>query len=134
MDKIIWELPLKTISEANCSQHWTVKSKRHKQQQFFVRALFNRQQNPISLPCCVKMIRLGSRLLDAEENLPMAFKWVKDEISACLIPEKRKFYKDKKGKLREIKGRADDDPRIKWQYGQEKAATQGIRIEITTLP
>lgn len=70
-------------------------------------------------------------LLDEEDNLRMAFKWIKDEISVCLVPEKRTYYTDKKGKLREVKGRADDDKRIKWEYGQEKARKLGIRIEIS---
>lgn len=133
MNKIIWELPLKTVSEANSSEHWSVSSKRHRQQQFFVRSLFKHEATAISLPCCVKMVRVGPRYLDAEDNLPMAFKWIKDEISVCMLPEHRKFYKDKKNKIKEIKGRADDDKRIKWEYAQEKGKT-GIRIEITMLP
>ena len=131
MTKIIWELPLETVSEANCSEHWAKKSRRHRQQQFFIRLLFNGLERPISLPCCVKMIRVGPRHLDEKENLPMAFKWIADEISECLIPEKVTTYLDKKGKLRRVKGRADDSPLIQWEYAQEKGKTKGIRIEIT---
>ena len=36
MKKITWNLRIKTVSEANCTQHWTKKSKRHKLQQFFI--------------------------------------------------------------------------------------------------
>lgn len=128
--KITWELPIKTVSESNCCEHWTKKAKRHKQQQYFIWLLFNSEETHIELPCTVKMIRLGPKYLDAEDNLPMAFKWIKDEISECLIPEKRKSFINKKGKIQQIKGRADSDPRIKWEYGQEKAKTLGIRIEI----
>lgn len=133
MNKISWFLPIKTVSEANRSEHWTKSSKRHKQHQFFVRQLFMAHKPHIELPCRVEMIRIGPRYLDREENLPMAFKWIKDEISACLLPDKRKFYIDKKGKKRELKGRCDDDPSIKWLYDQEKGVIPGIRIEIDCL-
>jgi hypothetical protein len=131
MQKIIWEIALKTVSEANCSEHWRTKSKRHNLQQFFVRKLFDTLESPIKLPCCVKMIRVGGRVLDEEDNLRMALKWIKDEISVCLIPELRKYYSNAKGQQCEIKGRADDDKRIKWEYGQQKGKVLGIRIEIT---
>jgi len=132
MTKIVWEIPLKTVSEANSSEHWSVSSKRHRQQQFFVRALFHGLDEQIPVPCKVTLTRLNSRSLDDDDNLPMAFKWIKDEISECIFPEKRMFYV-KKGKARPIKGRADDDPRIKWVFAQEKSKTLGIRIEIETL-
>ncbi|MEK6878313.1 MAG: hypothetical protein AABY22_01825 [Nanoarchaeota archaeon] len=76
------------------------------------------------------MTRLSSRFLDADDNLRMAFKFVKDEISECIFPEKRKSYMSKKGKLVPIKGRLDETPLIKWEYGQEKSKILGIRIEI----
>lgn len=116
---IIWEIALKTVSEANCTQHWTKKSKRHRQQQFFIRELFRRESVKIALPCDVKMIRRASRTLDSD-NLVSAFKWIRDEISECLIPS------TKKGK-----GRADSDERIAWIYDQEKSVKLGIRIEIS---
>lgn len=75
------------------------------------------------------MTRLSPRLLD-DDNLRSAFKWIRDEISVCLIPEKRTTYIDKNGKVREVKGRADDDERICWAYKQEKAKRQGIRLSI----
>jgi len=117
MTIISWELPLKTVSEANSSEHWSKKAKRHRVQAFFVRMAFHTLKSPISLPCCVKMTRLGGRGLDAKDNLPMAFKYVADAIADQLIPGLRP-------------GMADDDPRITWEYAQEKAKKQGIRIEI----
>lgn len=129
IEKIIWELPLKTISESNKSEHWIKSSKRHKTQQFFIRALFRREAKEIPMPCTVTMTRISSRFLDCEENLPMAFKWIKDEIGACLFPEKVVIYKKRSGKYAINKGHADSDPRIKWKYAQEKGKQQGIRIE-----
>ncbi len=152
MNKIMWELPLKTVSESNRSEHWTVSSKRHKHQQFFIRCLFNQKEGKTSFPfnqeerktffpCVIKMTRLSSRFLDSEENLPMAFKWIKDEIGACLFPEKVVNYEVKKkviseGKVKfklirvKNKGHADSSPLVTWQYAQEKSKTMGVRIEI----
>jgi hypothetical protein len=136
--KIVWTLPLKTVSESNKAEHWTKSSKRHRQQQFFVRQLFKGLVDSIKLPAMVIMIRIGPRSLDKEENLPMAFKWIKDEIGACLFPEKVVIVRKKKknGGFAIItnKGFADSDPRITWKYGQEKGKIQGIRIEIEPMP
>ena len=130
MPKIKWELPLKTISESNRSEHWTKSSKRHKQQQFFIRALFNREGQEIPIPCTITLTRISPRLLDCEDNLPIAFKWIKDEIGACLFPEKVVVYKKKSGKYAINKGHADSDDRVTWKYAQEKGKLLGIRIEI----
>ena len=131
MDKIVWEIPLKTVSEANSSEHWTVSSKRHRQQQFFVRALFHGLKDPVPVPCTVKLTRLNSRALD-DDNLISSMKWIRDEVSECVFPEKRTSYV-KNGRIITIKGRADCDPRIKWEYAQEKSPRMGIRIEIEPI-
>lgn len=133
MKKIEWEIALKTISESNTTEHWTKSSKRHRQQQFFIRELFKNETAEIPIPCVVKMTRLGPRFLDADDNLRMAFKWIKDEISECVFPEKCGTYIDKKGKVRQIKGRADDSPLIVWEYAQEKSKSLGVRIEIRDM-
>lgn len=129
--KISWEINIKTVSEANSSEHWKKKSERHRSQQFFVRQSYMKHVHDLTLPCEVTLTRLSSRKLDKDENLPMSFKWIKDEISECIFPEKRKYYIAKNGKMRHIKGRADDNPQVKWHYAQEKASIQGIRIEIS---
>ncbi len=123
------ELPIKTVSEANSSEHWTKKAERHKYQQYLLNWGFRPYKNSIQLPCIVKLIRLSPRTLD-DDNLRTAFKYVRDEISEILIPEKKKYYLSKQGRAVPIKGRADDDPRIKWEYDQEKCKIQAIRIEI----
>ncbi len=130
MTKISWELPIKTVSEANCSEHWTKKSRRHRQQQHFVRLSYLSHVKEISLPCHVTMTRLATRMLDKEDNLPMSMKWIKDELAECIIQPKEQVYKDKKGKMRVLKGRCDDDPRIIWHYAQEKNPICSVRIEI----
>ncbi len=130
---IRWEIPLKTISEGNTSEHWSTSSRRHKQQQFFIRLLFNQDHETIALPCEVTLTRISSRMLDSEENLPMAFKWIKDEIGANLFPEKVVTYKKKNGSYAKNKGHADSDPQVTWKYAQEKGKIQGIRIEIRPI-
>jgi hypothetical protein len=133
MTKITWCLPLKTCDETNAYEHHAVKSKRHRQQQFFVRKLFMHEKTVINLPCTVTFIRLGPRFMDEEDNLRMAFKWIKDQVGACLFPEKSVVYVTKKGQVRENKGHADGDKRVTWKYGQEKATRLSIKIEIEFL-
>lgn len=129
MTKIVWEIPLKTVSEANCTEHWRIKSQRHKCQQFLIRQLFKHEAQEIPFPCEVKMVRLGPKFLDSD-NLGMAFKWIRDELSECLIPYE-KFVIKANGARFKLKGRVDSDPRILWSYDQLKTKIQGIRIEIS---
>ena len=138
--KIKWQIPLKTVSESNSNEHWLKKAKRHTQQQFFIKQLFKSLNKPIYLPCMITLTRIGPRVLDIEENLPMAFKWIKDEIGACIFPERVVEYVQKRkrnGKVylshRTNKGHADSDPRIKWTYAQEKGKILAIRIEIEPM-
>lgn len=127
-EKIVWEIPLKTVSESNCSENRWDKSRRHRQQQFFIRVLFNQETREISVPCTITMTRIGPRFLD-DDNLPMSMKWIRDEIGASLFPERVTTYKKKNGAYATNKGHADSDPRIKWKYMQEKGPRQAIRIE-----
>ena len=129
MTKITWILPIKTVSEINCTEHWTKKHKRHKQQQFFVRQLFKHEAIEISLPCHVKLTRLAPRMIDSD-NMPTSIKFVQDEI-AELLTGKGGFYVTKKGLIKAIKGHAESDKRITWEYAQEKYKTQAVRIEIS---
>ena len=118
------ELPILTVSEANSNEHWHKKGKRHTAQQWAIKAEFSSLIVP--LPCMVKLSRISPRVLDIQQNLPMAFKWIVDQLAECIIRnnEPNKPYKGA--------GRYDDDPRIKWDYAQEKGKPQRIRIEIFT--
>ena len=130
MVKIVWELPIHTVSEANKKEHWTKAARRHQQQQFLVRHAFLRAGCSILFPCTVKLIRIGGRFLDKDDNLRMAFKWIKDELADCLFPDARRTYVDKKGIVRSLKGRSDDNPTVTWEYDQEKGKRCSIRVEI----
>lgn len=134
--KIEFEVAIKTVSEANCSEHWTKKAKRRKQQHFFVRQAFNLSSQNMNLSSqnmnfgfTVTLTRLSPRFLD-DDNLISAFKGIRDELAECLIPESSKSYLTHKGTFKAIKGRADGDSRIKWCYAQEKRSKQGIRVKI----
>jgi hypothetical protein len=126
-----FELDLKTVSEANSSEHWSKSSKRHNFQQLLIARAFASLDSPIELPCTVNLTRLSPRELD-DDNLRTAFKWIRDEIADQLLPEQLKYYTDKKGKLRAKKGVSDNDPRITWSYSQNKAHRQGIIIEVVS--
>jgi len=117
MQPIILNLPIKTVSEANSSEHWSKKHKRHKQQQKIIFYSLNSLDQKISLPCHIRLTRISPRKLDRDDNLPCAFKWIKDQIAADITGIK-------------VAGRADEDERISWEYAQDKGSPQSIRIEI----
>jgi hypothetical protein len=114
-----WHLPIKTASEANSSEHWAVKAKRHKIQKKWIKAIFLKERPHISLPACIKLTRITPRSLDKDENLPMAFKYIKDYIADQIIPGL-------------APGRADDSKELTWEYDQEKGNQReyAVRIEI----
>lgn len=113
-----WQLPIKTVSEANCSQHWTIKHKRHKGQKRII-ALWASANNikATSLPCTITLTRLAPLMLDEGDNLPCSMKYLRDYIAGEILPGL-------------AAGRADGDKRITWRYAQEKSAILALRIEI----
>lgn len=116
---VSWQLPIKTASEANSSEHWTRKAKRHRLQKRWVKAAFHRERPQLAIPAHVVLTRIAPRSLDSQDNLPMSFKYIADSIAEELTGN----Y---------VPGRADDDKRITWEYKQEKGAVKeyGVKIEI----
>ena len=119
---LVWEciLPLKLVSEANSSEHWTKKSKRHQNQKKWIKLVYLRDR-PI-LPkgkTVILLSRIAPRSLDADDNLPMSFKYVKDYIADLLRPGL-------------AAGRADDDKNLTWSYSQEtgKPREYAVKIQI----
>jgi len=110
------ELPIPTVSEANNTDHWSIKSKRKKIQKLLIKSSFNRLSPIIIIPCHVILTRLASRDLD-DDNLVSAFKTVRDAIADYIRPGL-------------APGRADDHKGITWVYKQERAKTRGVRIQI----
>lgn len=115
-----FDIPLKTVSEANSREHWIKKSARHKLQRNAVAAIIKPHVYKISVPCKIKLIRISPRKLDLGDNLPMAFKSIKDQLGEMICNEK-------------VKGRGDGDDRILWEYNQERGKPKeyAVRIEIS---
>lgn len=112
--KLEWFLPILTKSEANVHEHWSHKSKRAVQQKKVIWAKWNQSQPEVQLPCKVILTRCAMKILD-EDNLMIAFKAIRDQLADLIIPGL-------------AKGQADGDPRITWEYAQEKSKIHGIKI------
>jgi hypothetical protein len=128
---ISFSIPIKTISEANCSEHWTAKSKRHRQQALFTRLAFKKHvSEAIPIPCTITLTRVASKSLDSD-NLQMAFKWIRDEVADIVFPEYvAETFISKTGKFISLKGRNDDRPGLTWKYDQKKGKGYSIIISI----
>jgi len=72
----------------------------------------------ITLPCKIVLTRVSPRSLDTD-NLPCAFKWIRDAIADLIIPGL-------------APGRADGDELIEWVYEQEKQSQRCTKITILT--
>ncbi len=122
-------LPIETVSEANGllsktrfykngkpkPEHWTEKSKRHKEQKRIVYLFLNPYRSKLPLPCTVTMTRMAMHFLDEKDNLRISLKWVADAIAEVLTQD---F----------VPGRADSDERITWRYDQVKSKAKGVKI------
>ena len=109
------------VSEANTSEHWSKKSARHKIQRMLINAYMNKQQRP-NPPCIITLTRIAPRFLDEGDNLPMAFKSLRDAIAAFIYPGL-------------AAGRADDSNKLEWKYKQEKGKVKeyGLKVEIENV-
>jgi hypothetical protein len=112
-------IPIKIVSESNNTDHWTVKSKRHKAHKkavlLYVPRITIKQQKAI-----VTLTRFGMRRLD-DDNLVGALKWIRDAVADRLIPGLNP-------------GMADSDPRITWQYRQQTGKIYALEIKTQFLP
>lgn len=113
--KVILDLPLQTLSEANCFEHWTKKHKRHKLQQRTVALFLKPVRDKIKLPCKILFTRLAPNRLDKHDNLPMSFKYIVDAVCAIIT-----------GNFQA--GKADSDERIFIAYDQLESKIYGVRI------
>lgn len=103
------ELPIKTVSEMNARGHWATRAKRMRMARHTAYVLCP----AFELPCTVRLVRISSGTLDSD-NLTSALKGCRDGVADRL-------------------GVADNDPRVQWEYGQErgKRGTYGVRVELT---
>jgi hypothetical protein len=116
--KVTVDLPIKTVSEANCFEPWQKKHGRHKDQQRIVAIGLNPLKSKIKLPCKVMLTRFAPNQLDAFDNLPMSLKYIVDAVCAIITGEYRA-------------GKADSDKRISIACDQVKSDAYGVRIEVT---
>ncbi len=110
-------LPLVTVSEANSSEAWPKKHKRHRLQGKTVALFLNPHRDKLKLPCEIKITRFAPRKLDKHDNLPMSVKYIVDAICAIITGDFRP-------------GRADDEERISISYDQVLSKEYGVILEI----
>jgi hypothetical protein len=116
----IWRLNIKIANEANSTEHWAVKAKRHKKQKMAIKRAFLTERPSIQLPLRVVMTRIASRELDVHDNLKMSMKWAIDSICEWFYPGL-------------APGRADGMGGIRFEFKQEKGSKPkeyGLRIEM----
>lgn len=114
-----FELPIKTVSEANEREHWRSRHGRRQKQRTVVRrdaaslkGAFEPEQD-----LEVKLTRIAPRRLDKGDNLAGSLKAIRDEVAALL-------------------GRDDGpDAGIEWRYAQERGPpkTYAVRIEVRAV-
>jgi hypothetical protein len=110
------EYPCETKSELNLREHWARVSKRKQRQsadttEALAVALGEGQKIPKQGPWFVKLTRVSRGTLDNEDNLPAAFKRIKDTVAAAI-------------------GVDDKSRRVRWKYTQAKGKTLGVRLKI----
>ncbi len=111
-------VPIKTISEANSTEHWSKKNKRHQTQKKWIFAAFRTYSAIIPKKCHIVLTRIAPRKLDSD-NLVSSFKYVRDAIADHINPG----Y---------APGFADSGDNMTWEYKQEKGEPRihAIRIQI----
>lgn len=115
---IFWHLPIKIANEANSTEHWTKKSRRHKIQKQRIKVEFLKEKPNIKLPCTCTLTRIAPRELDDHDNLRTSLKWVVDAIASELTGN-------------HIPGRADSNKNITWIFKQKKGGVReyGLGVE-----
>ena len=117
-NRIVADLPIKTVSEANCFEPWRAKYVRHKDQQRLVSVALSPLRGNFRMPCKIMLTRFAPDALDTFDNLPMSFKYIVDAVCAIITGN----Y---------VAGKADSDKRISISCDQIKSVEYGIRVEIT---
>jgi hypothetical protein len=100
-------LPIKTVSLTNMREHWRTRHRRTKYQREAVSLLMPKG---VQIPCTVRLTRISSGTLDSD-NLPASLKSVRDQIAA-------------------LSGVDDADPRIKWEYAQERINRRQYEVKL----
>lgn len=116
--KLTFTVPIKATFTLNSREHWSARARKRKAERSLTKlghlgALATRPRRSPALrpPFVVTLTRIGPRKLDSD-NVQGALKAIRDEVAAQL-------------------GIDDGDPRITWNYGQEKGE-YAVRVVIET--
>jgi hypothetical protein len=120
--EVIYIPNFKLVSFANKSMHWTEKKKIKDKQHWIIVSYVRPFINCMRFPIKIILTRIAPRKYDADDNLRMSFKYIKDKIAHLFFP------------TTEI-GRADDFSCFTWEYLQERRQPKeyGIRIELIEI-
>lgn len=113
-----WIVPIKTVSEANISEHWTKAHKRHKAQKLAIKLHCNAlKTHRIEPGDTIVLSRLSNRRMDFV-NLVVSLKWIQDSCAELIFPGL-------------APGRADDEKHgVIWRFEQESAKKQAVKIQL----
>ena len=113
LESLEFYVPIKLVSEANRSEHWTARMRRKKDQQLeMIVALHNNLLGrQVRLPCVVRLTRVGPKLLD-KDNLAGSFKFIQDAIASKMKVD-------------------DGDPtKVDWQYEQVAIGEHRYNVKV----
>lgn len=117
---IEFTVPIRTYSEANRSEHWTKRHKRHQGQRLILNSFLNKHCQNVNLPIKIIITRIAPRPLDFD-NLTMSVKFIRDSLAMFFIPGGRS-------------GQNDSDVRFNWFYEQNKGIPKQYAIKINIIP
>lgn len=102
-------IPLRLPSAANLREHWAKKHRRVKAERDAVRMYLGARPRP-PFPLVVTLTRIAPRPFD-DDNIRGAFKATRDQIAEWL-------------------GVPDNDPRVRWEYAQERRGARVYAVAI----
>jgi hypothetical protein len=114
--KVEFILKIRTVSEANSSEHWSKKSKRHRIQKKMVWWLLQCNKPPNHTPVHITLTRIAPRYMDYS-NLVSSFKYIEDACAEYFHPNL-------------APGRADGFGDITFLHKQEKGIPKEYKIKI----
>lgn len=118
IQQLDFQVPVKTVSEANLREHYMAKYRRKQEQQLEMMVVLqnNLIGRKVKLPCVVRLTRIGPKALDTD-NLAGAFKHVQDAIAHKLGVDD------------------GDTEKIRWEYHQFpiRIRDYAVKVEIKSV-
>ena len=106
----VFNIPIRTISEANNRDHWSKKARRAKGQRLMARLLTLSNLSKKLERYVVTLTRIGKRKLDTD-NLARSMKAIRDGIADAI-------------------GVDDGDERLRWEYEQKIGKSYFVEVSI----